>query len=78
MLNSDAAIEMGMHVVRVFIRLRQWLGTQKAFAAKLNELESWFGEHDGQLSAGIEALRPLTASLERHHGRQLGFHHGNR
>lgn len=37
-LNSDAAIEIGVHVVRAFVRLRQWLGTQKAFAAKLDEL----------------------------------------
>jgi hypothetical protein len=72
-LSSDAAIEMGVHVVRAFVRLRQWLGTQKAFAAKLNELESRVGQHDEQLGAVIEALRQLTASPEPHHGRKIGF-----
>lgn len=77
-LNSDAAIEMGVHVVRAFVRLRQWLGTQEAFAAKLNELESRVGQHDEQLGAVIEALRQLTSSPEPSHDRKMGFHRGNR
>lgn len=77
-LSSDAAIEMGVHVVRAFVRLRQWLGTQKAFAAKLNELESRVCGHDEQLAAVIEALRQLTVSPEPTHDRKMGFHRGNR
>lgn len=76
-LNSNAAIEMGVHVVRAFVRLRQWLGTQKAFAAKLDELESRVGGHDEQLAAVIEALRQLTTSPEPAHNRKVGFHRGN-
>lgn len=77
-LNSDAAIEMGVHVVRAFVRLRQWLGTQKAFAAKLDELEARVGGHDEQLAAVIEALRLLTATPGPDHDRKMGFHRGNR
>ncbi len=77
-LNSDAAVQMGVHVVRAFVRLRQWLGTQKAFAAKLDELESRVGQHDEQFAAVIEALRQLTASPEPSHDRKMGFHRGNR
>jgi len=77
-LNSDAAIEMGVHVVRAFVRLRQWLGTQKAFAAKLDELETRVGRHDEQLAGVIAALRHLTASPEPHHGRKMGFNRGKR
>jgi hypothetical protein len=77
-LNSDAAVEMGVHVVRAFVRLRQWLGTQKAFAAKLDELDSRVGQHDEQLAAVIEALRQLTAPPEPSHDRKMGFHRGNR
>ena len=77
-LSSDAAVEMSVHVVRAFVRLRQWLGTQKAFAAKLDELESRVGQHDEQLAAIVEALRQLTAAPEPHHGRKMGFHQGNR
>ena len=77
-LNSDAAIEMGVHVVRAFVRLRQWLSTQKAFAAQLDELESRVSGHDEQFAAVIEALRQLTASPEPAHDRKMGFHRGNR
>ena len=77
-LNSDAAIEMGVHVVRAFVQLRQWLGTQKAFVAKLDELDARVGQHDDQLAAIVEALRQLTTSPEPHHGRKMGFHQGTR
>lgn len=77
-LNSEAAIVMGVHVVRAFVRLRQWLGTQAAFAAKLDELDTRVGQHDEQLVAVIAALRQLAASPEPHHGRKMGFHRGNR
>lgn len=73
-LNSEAAIEMGVHVVRAFVSLRQWLGTQKTLAAKLAELDARVGNHDKQLLAVIEALRHLTASPEPTHGRRIGFH----
>jgi len=72
-LNSEAAIEMGVHVVRAFVRLRQWLVTQKGFAAKLDQLESRVGQHDEQLGAVIEALRQLAASPEPGHDRKIGF-----
>lgn len=77
-LNSDAAIEMGVHVVRAFVRLRQWLSTQKAFAGKLDELESRVGQQDEQLAAVVEAVRQLTAAPEPHHGRKMDLHQDNR
>jgi hypothetical protein len=73
-LNSDRAIEMGVHVVRAFVGLRHWLGTQKELAAKLAELESRVGTHDGQISGIIEALRQLMASPDPEHDRRIGFH----
>jgi hypothetical protein len=73
-LSSDLAIEMGVHVVRAFVGLRRWLGSQKALAAKLAELESRVGSHDAQISGIIEALRQLTAAPEPGHGRRIGFH----
>lgn len=77
-LSSEAAIEMGVHVVRAFVRLRQWLGTQKAFAAKLDQLEARVGEHDENIAGIIEALRQLTAAPEPTHDRKVGYHRGNR
>ena len=77
-LNSDAAIEMGVYVVRAFLQLRQWLGTQRAFADKLDELESRVGAHDEQLAAVVEALRQLASPAGPDHDRKIGFHTGNR
>ena len=73
-LNTDLAIEMGVHVVRAFVGLRRWLGSQKALAAKFAELETRVGTHDEQISGIIEALRQLMAPPEPDHGRQIGFH----
>lgn len=77
-LNSEAAVEMGVHVVRAFVRLRQWFEAQKALASKLDELEDWVGAHDEQITAIIEAIRLLTAPAAPAHGRRIGYHRGNR
>lgn len=76
-LSSEAAVEMGIHVVRAFMSLRQWLGAHKGIATKLAELEARVGAHDEQLLGVIEALRLLTSSPEPTHGRKIGFHRDN-
>ena len=73
-LNSNTAVEMSVHVVRAFVRLRQWLGSQKILSAKLSELERRVGSHDKQIAALIEAIRLLTATPTKSHGRRIGFH----
>ena len=73
-LSSETAIELGVHVIRAFVELRRWLGSQTALAAKFAELETRVGTHDEQISGIIEALRQLTASPEPDHGRRIGFH----
>lgn len=78
MLNSDAAIEIGLYVVRAFVRLTQWLSMQKAFAAKLDELEQRVGAHDEQLAAVIEALRLFTAPPSAAYNRKIGSPKENR
>jgi hypothetical protein len=77
-LNSAAAVEMSVHVVRAFIRLRQLLASHKALAAKLEELDRRLGAHDEQIGGIIEAIRELTAPLGPIHDRKIGFHPGNR
>ena len=72
-LNSAAAAEMSVHVVRAFIRLRQLVVNHKAIAAKLAEIEARVGAHDEQLAAVIEALRRLTAPDGPRHRRKIGF-----
>jgi len=77
-LNSDAAAEMSVHVVRAFIQLRQMVVNHKAIASKLAELDARIGQHDEQLAAVVEALRQLTMPDRPRHRRKIGFHQGNR
>ncbi len=77
-LNSAAAEEMSVHVVRAFVRLRQLMVNHKALSAQLAALESRVGAHDGQLAAIVETIRRLTTSDTPTHGRNMGFHEGNR
>ena len=72
-LNSAAAAEMSVHVVRAFVRLRQLAVNHKAIAAKLAEIEARVGAHDEQIAAVIEALRRLTAPDGPRHRRKIGF-----
>lgn len=77
-LSSDAAVEMSVHVVRAFVRLRQLLINHRALSSKLDELDSRIGEHDEQIAAIVDAIRQLTAPDGPQHGRKIGFHDGDR
>jgi len=77
-LNSAAAAEMSVHVVRAFVRLRELLGPHKSFDVKLAELEEHLDAHDEQIGAIIDAIRELTTPSAPEHDRKIGFHQGNR
>lgn len=77
-LNSDAAVEMSVHVVRAFNRLRHLVINHKAISGKLAELDARVSAHDEQLAAIIAALRQLTSPAAPATSRKIGFHPGNR
>lgn len=77
-LNSDAAVEMSVHIVRAFIHLRQLMVNHKALASKLAELDARVSEHDEHLKAIVAAIQRLTMPDAPTHGRKMGFHQGNR
>jgi len=58
-LNSSRAIEVGVHVVRAFVRLRELLASNKALAQKLDELERKYRHHDKAIAAMLAAIREL-------------------
>lgn len=60
-LNSPRAVEVGVYVVRAFVKLRQLLSTHKELADKLAELEKRVDSHDGAIRQLIDALRQLMA-----------------
>ena len=80
-LNSPRAVEMSILVVRAFVRFRRILATNRALAAKVDELERRmnrkFAAHDKSIEAhrkGIvspySAIENLMPTLT---GRQIGF-----
>jgi len=59
-LNSPRAVEMGVYVVRAFVRLRVLLASNTALARKLDELERKYQHHDDAIKAILSAIRELT------------------
>lgn len=55
-LNSQRAIDVNIVIMRTFVRLRQRIGSQRALAKKLVELEKTVGSHG-------EAIKSLFAAI---------------
>ena len=58
-LNSTQAVEMGIHVVRTFIRLRELLASNKVLAAQMDELERKYQSHDKAIATMLATIRQL-------------------
>ncbi len=71
-LNSPRAIEMGVYVVRAFVRPRNLLASNAAFARKLDELERKYPQHDDAIKAILSAIRELINPPQPKH-RPIGF-----
>ena len=71
-LNTPRAVEVGVYVVRAFIRLRELLASHTELSHKLMELESRLDGHDEQIGALMQAIRQLLAPPESPK-RQIGF-----
>ena len=72
-LNSPRAVEMGVHVVRAFVRLRELISTHKELARKLDELERKIATHDQAIAGLIDAIRQLMTPPEPSKKRKIGF-----
>ena len=77
-LNSPLAVEMGVYVVRAFVRLRELLTSNKELAQRLNELEQHIERkletHDQAISELINTLRQMMTT-EEPKKRLIGFIH---
>jgi len=75
-LSSPVAVEMSIHVVRAFARLRKLLATNTEFAKRLGKLEGRIkkklGTHDRAIAEILAALRRLTSPSARQR-RLIGF-----
>jgi hypothetical protein len=83
-LSSEQAVEMGVYVVRAFVRLREMIATNKDLAQRLDDLENKTElmslKHDTfehntrvQLKQIFEAIRELMAPAEPVRKRPIGF-----
>ena len=57
-LKSKRAIQVNIAIMRAFVRLREMIGSNKALARRLNELEK---KYDAQFRVVFEAIRELMA-----------------
>jgi len=71
-LNSETAADVGILVVRTFVKLREMLSTHKELAAKLEALEKKIGSHDQAIAGLIDAIRQLMIPPEQSK-RSIGF-----
>ena len=69
-LNSPRAVEMSVHVVRAFVRLRELIASHKELAKRLDELEA---RYDRQFKAVFDAIRELMLPVEPRTRRKIGF-----
>jgi phage regulator Rha-like protein len=71
-LNSKTAIKISIHIVKAFVKLRNFISTHKDLAQKIKELENKFEKHDAEIQAVFEAIRRLM-SPEDKPAKKIGF-----
>jgi len=68
-LNSPRAVDMSVHIVRAFVRLRELIASNKELAKRLDELEK---KYDSQFKVVFDAIRELMTPLPLP-PRRIGF-----
>jgi hypothetical protein len=63
-LNSERAIQVNIEIIRIFVRIRDVLTSNRNLAAKLKELESRIKDHDEKIEIIFEAILELLTIPE--------------
>ena len=71
-LNSDSAIEMNIHIIRIFTRLREMLLTHKDILLKLELLEKQVTKNNKEIQYIFEALKQLL-TISNEPRKKIGF-----
>jgi len=69
-LNSEAAVQASVEVVRAFVRLRRMLASNAELARKLEQIEK---KYDRQFQVVFDAIRQLMIPPEPKR-KEIGFH----
>ena len=72
-LNSPAAVQVSLQIVRVFVRLRETIRSRKEFRRRLAALEQKYDAQDSQIQEIFAAIRSLMEPLPGGPGRRIGF-----
>ncbi len=70
LLRSGRAVQMSVHVVRAFVRLREMVASHKELAKRLDKLEA---RYDRQFKVVFDAIRGLMTPPEPPKKRRIGF-----
>jgi len=74
-LSSDRAIEVNIQIIKVFIRLKEFMLSHKDLSIKIEQLEGKIGRHDQEIRAIFEAIRRLMSpgSNDDYKRTKIGF-----
>jgi phage regulator Rha-like protein len=75
-LNSERAVQVNIAIMRVFVKLREMIATNKELAHKLGLLERKIEKHDEEIKAIFNAIRQLMTPQEKPR-RKIGFRRGD-
>jgi hypothetical protein len=68
-LNSEIAIEVNIHIMRAFVKLREMIASHKDLSKRLDDLEK---KYDAQFKVVFDAIRQLMTPPEPNK-RKIGF-----
>ena len=71
-LRSERAIQVNVHIIRVFTRLRQFILDHKEILIKLEELEKKLGNHDEKIQAIFKYMKEMFDPSQQPM-RRIGF-----
>lgn len=72
-LNSEKAAQVNIAIMRVFLRLREMILTNREFALHLQKLENTVAHHGGEIRKLVRKVSYLTA-VKRKPKDPIGFH----
>ncbi len=72
-LNSPQAVEISVHIVRAFVRLRELVSTHKELSGKFDELERKVSSHNQAIAGLIHAILELMKPADPKNKRPIGF-----
>lgn len=73
-LNSQAAVEMSLLIIKTFIKLREFFSTHQEVLTKLQDLGRKVDRHDDEIKAIVEAIRQLMIPPPETKKGKIGFY----